>query len=280
MSTTARQIAYLQSLVLPLSRARWSPQQDPIIRHLPRLSTHLADLIAPIPAGDYAEGELIPALAESLRQPLIALMGYARLLLSHPVAFAGALVPDEAVAQVQELATAAQMLLLWLDELETTRSAERQQARQAPCDWLDMAGLLEAEYAIWCYLLRDSAVRIKLDVPSDLPHVWGQAYHLRAGLRHIVLTMARELIAYGWVQVRAYLAADRVEVNVFCTGIQLDRAQWGMLFEREGRALIHRHLAKMADVASRREPGRGSSLVLKLATPTSRAWLAGPSHEG
>jgi hypothetical protein len=86
-------------------------------------------------------------------------------------------------------------------------------------------------------------------------------------VRHTLVTMARELVEYGDLQLNASsdAAQGRVSLAIFCTGIQLTPEDIATLYQKQGRHLYLKHLREDGgSIDTMREPGRGASVIVHL----------------
>lgn len=268
MNPVAQALARAQRAALLLPEAGTaSESQQTFIQHLNRSAAQLLKQCEEIPDNQVALFEILPTLGEAFAQQQVALYGYARLMLEQPQAFASAALNEAQREHLQTISSASQEAARLTDEIVRAAQQWRQQARSAVPTHFVLGPLLEERLPIWRYWLRERPVILSCTAADDLPLIHGSAYHLSEMLRHIVLTMGRQWIAYGQIQISASAQAGMVALGIFCTGAQGSEDEMAQLFGQPGQQL---YLAQMrrAKIGLRLEkaPGKGVTILLEIPT--------------
>lgn len=244
-----------------------SESQQTFIQHLMRSAAQLLKQCEEIPESQAALFEILPTLGEAFAQQQVALYGYARLMLEQPQAFAGAPLNDAQREHLQTISSASQEAARLTDEIVQAAQQWRQQARSAAPTFFALGLLLEERLPIWRYWLRERPVILSCTVADGLPLVYGSAYHLGEIVRHIVLTMGRNWIEYGQIQLSANARAGRVTLGIFCTGAQGSQEEMALLFGQPGQQLYLAQIQR-AEIRLRMEkaPGKGVTILLEIPT--------------
>lgn len=244
-------------------------QQRTFVQHIANSSQTLLKQIDGLPPTEAAYVQVIPALGDAFRNPQTSLVGYAQMLLEHPQQFGSETVSESQQAQLQTIYTHAVQLYQATEAITQAAFEQRQALRQQPAAAFDLVTMLYQQGPLYHYWLRTYPVRLNLGLDVMLPPAWGRPYHLDGLLRHVLVTMASELVEYGEIQLNAVdgRQADKVTVAIFCTGTQLRNADLAVLFKDKGRQLYLKHLQDDGgQITIERQPGRGASLLVHLQT--------------
>ena len=277
MNPTAQALARAHRAALLLPEAGpASESQQTFMQHLIRSAAQLLKQCEEIPDTQAALFEILPTLGEAFTQQQVALYGYARLMLEQPQAFEGAPLNDAQCEHLHTISSASQEAIRLTDEIMQAAQQWRQRARSAAPARFALGPLLEERLPIWRYWLRERPVILSSTVADELPLVFGSAYHLAEMLRHVVLTMGREWIEYGQIQISASAQARIVALGIFCTGAQGSQDEMARLFGQPGQQL---YLAQMRRVKIglrlEKEPGKGVTILLEIPTGPGQEMRAG-----
>lgn len=265
--------AMLSALALRAERllaSELETQQRTFVQHIGATARQLLSMVEPIPPGDAALWQIIPALGERFSKPQEALYGYAHMLIRQPEQFGGAgldAVQDDLLREIHALALA---ILRETESLHERAFALRTALRQQPAAPLDLPPFLEEEAAIWRYWLRERPISLQLDLKPDLPPVQAHAYHLGEVLRHLVLTIAQEWIETGQITLSAERDGARIRLAIAAPGMRGSSAEWRDLFAKDGRDIYARQLSRMDVTAMfQRWPNGETRLALILPVVTT-----------
>lgn len=246
-------------------------QQLTFIQHMQRIADQLAHMVAPMPTDDAALWQLIPILGDAFSQPQTALYGYAKMLLEAPQLFgatAGQLSDGQCEA-LNQIYTHGIKLAQKTQALCDEAHQQRQQNRHQPAHDFDLSAFIAAQMPVYGYWVRDKAITLQSDLSPHLPPIHAQSYHVHEIVRHIVTTLADELVEYGVIRLYTMLATPEagVVLGIFCTGTQLTPDELDILFKRQGRNLYRRQIAKQgAQLMILREAGIGAHIRLHFQT--------------
>lgn len=268
-NTPAAHLARIQqtaSRLLTDSTADLTPQQQTFIQHIARTAEKTHQQIHTLPDHTIVLQEVLSVIGEPFEQSLVALYGYARMLLDSPASFGGTLpaFQQEALRQIYEDGVAVARLT---DRLRKDAVTTRLDQRKQSPGIFDVAQLLRDQTVPLCeYWLRDLPVTFQVTIPQQLTPAYGHPYHLNALVQHIPLTAARELIAYGIIRLEATaITSDMIQVSIVVSGLQLTEDVLQTLFQKDGRHLYRQTLERIDNqLYTERLPGRGAAFHIRL----------------
>jgi hypothetical protein len=263
----ARLAAILSHLEPLLTDTSLTPQQQTFIQHMHRTAHTLHDTARQIPATAVALRQILPVLGDSFLQPQQALVGYAKMLIDHPESFDGAALSASQRQALMRIHDESVSLYRLTERLRDEAFSERAEQRSAPPLDFDLNMLIWQHVPVYRYWLREEAVTVTVDFPAGLPPVHGQPYHIAELVRHLVITMGRDLIEYGNIDLSALHLPEkeRVRLRIFCTGVQLLPDELETLFQKNGRHIYRQRIEQQQitlDIL--REPGVGAAIHLGL----------------
>ena len=259
----ARQLSNIQALLQQLLQDKTlTSQQQTFVKHMSQSADQLFALIEPVPAGLLALHEIIPTLPASFNQALPVLYGYARLLLDQPATFdRDALTPSQhtLLTQIYEHSLTFSQRI---EKLKRDAFLSRVQQRQQSREQFNLNALLEQMIPVYRYWLRDASVRFTADLQA-IPDVLSHPYHLNAIIRHIVVTIATELLEYGELHLSCSCNKSRAVVAIFATGLQGTSVEMDILFRIEGRHVYQQQMAKLgSEMKIDVTPGSGTTFYI------------------
>jgi len=190
---------------------------------------------------------VLATVSHELRAPQTAIIGFADLL---ERGFFGQL-PGGAHEPLAQIRRNSQTVLRLINDILDFSKIEagRLEIALGPVDLLvvirDAAGALQPQ-------IQERGLELKLDVASDLPHVYANAERLGQVLTNL-LSNAIKFTDQGSITVRTWLDGDRVCFSVTDTGIGIAPDQQRVLFQ-EFRQLENEH--------THRYPGSGLGLAI------------------
>lgn len=246
-----------------------NPQQAMFVTHIEKTTDRLQQQIEFLPDREYAELQVLPVLGEQFLQPLVAIYGYAKLLLDSPQSFDGALVTGENRASLEAIFSTGRALEQHIESLSQQAFQHRLDARKSPPQSLDLQAFIAENLPIYRYWIRDCAVQIQHTQENILDHqpitIVARPYHLNALFQHIISVMAREWIEYGVIRLSTEIMDEFAELAIFCTGVQLMEQDMETLFHKDGRAVYLQQLQKMGgDIETSVQAGVGSTIIVRL----------------
>ncbi|MCI0711133.1 MAG: hypothetical protein L0154_13330 [Chloroflexi bacterium] len=253
-----------------LSENALNSQQQTFVRHIRNTADDLLTIAREIPPTDHALRQIVPVLEDTFAKPQAVLFGYAQMLLEQPASFGGAVLSEWQREQMALIYDRGLALAQLTEHLKQEAAAERRAQHQAAPVIFDLNMLIYQNIPVYRYWLRDAAVKITAEFPQGLPPALCNPYHIEAFVHHTVVTMARELVAYGQIRLSGSLSTDHqfVELAIFCTGIQLTADELRILFVQNGRHIYQERVAQQGgSVAYSRENGVGATVSLRLPLP-------------
>lgn len=246
-----------------------NPQQTLFVTHIEKTTDRLLQQIESLPDTAYAELQVLPVLGEQFLQPLVAVYGYAKLLLDSPQSFNGAVVTGENRASLEAIFSTGRALEQRVESLSQQAFQHRLDERKAPPQPLDLQEFIAENLPIYRYWIRDCAVQIQHTQGHNSAHqhtfVVAQPYHLNALFQHIVSVMAREWVEYGVIRISTETMDKFAEISIFCTGVQIADHEMNEMFHKDGRTVYLQQLQKMGgEIETRVQAGVGSAIIVRL----------------
>ncbi len=261
-------VAHLEPL---LTDPTLTSQQHTFIQHMHRTAHTLHDTARQIPATAVALRQILPVLGDDFLHPQQVLVGYAKMLIDHPESFDGATLSMSQRQALMQVHDESVSLYRFTERLRDEAFTERREQRNAsPVDF-ELNMLIWQHVPVYRYWLSDEAVTLTVDFPAGLPLVHGQPYHIAELVRHLVVTMGRDLIEYGNIDLSAVHLPDiaRVSLRVFCTGVQLLPDELETLFQANGRHVYRQRIQQQnITLDMSRESGVGATIHLGLPLAT------------
>jgi hypothetical protein len=258
-------LAGMERAAALLHKAELAQAQRPITQHLHKLTGLIREALDGLPPQAHALQAALPTLGEDFPRHLETIQHYARLLIESPVSFGGAVLPPEALPAAESLYAASRALRDHCEALRQQTIQERLHARRGSPEAFDWNAHLQDEAPLLRYLLRQRPIQLEF-TPHDAPlMIFARRYHTTELIRHIVLTLGAELMAYGWIQLRLQPEAACHALRIYATGLQFTPAETAALFSRHGRHLYREQLDVDAGYLTfERQPGVGSSVIVHL----------------
>lgn len=248
-----------------LHAAELAQAQRPIVQHVHKLTGLISEALDGLPDQPHALQAALPTLGEDFPRHLETIQHYARLLIESPVSFGGATLPPDALPIAEALYTASRALHDHCAALRQQTIQERLHARRGSPEAFDWNAHLQEEAPLLRYLLRRQPIQLDF-TPHDAPlRVFARRYHTTELIRHIVLTLGTELMAYGRIQLRLQPEAACHALRIDATGVQFTPSETAALFNRHGRHLYREQLdADAGYLTFERQPGIGGSVIVHL----------------
>ena len=248
-----------------LDKQSLNEQQLLFANHIEHTTVSLTKMIDGIPNTYPAHIQILPILGDSFLQSLIAVYGYAKLLLDSPASFNGATVNDSQRGYLETIFDIGQELQQYVESLQKQAFDYRLQARNQPQQSLDLIQLVNDNIDIYRYWIHGKAVQLQTMFTQEQLTVIAQPYHLNALIQHIITIIATELIEYGMIQLSVKEQDTAIELHIFCTGLQINNEHLSILFQKDGRHTYLKHLAKVGGkIVTDIQRGKGSSIIIRL----------------
>jgi hypothetical protein len=260
--------AALNSLQAPaqaLAAASLSAAQQPFAKHIVNMLGSLQGMVDGLPDGEAALSAALPLLGGKFQQGLVALYGYARLLLERPESFEGQALDESARPHAQLIYEAGQALATRCERLSHEVQAARSAARsQSPAPF-DLAQHLAEQIPLYRFFLKSHAVQVRY-TPTEAPHiVYARQYHVSELLRHIVVTLGTEIVEYGTMTLHLENEPSCIAAHITCSGAQLNPEQLTTLFTKNGRHTYREQLdADEGYLTFLRQTGVSGTIVVHL----------------
>lgn len=243
---------------------------------------------------DRMKSEFVSLVSHELRTPLTSIKGYVDLLVAGDV---GPLAPEQAefLHIVQQNADREVALITDLLDLSRMESGKLTLERRA----LPLGPLMEQIGSVFRLQLAAKQQRLILELPEELPAVWGDEQRLLQIFTNLVSNAHKYTPPGGTITIRASPGAEQVVIAVQDDGIGLPPEEQAQLFTRFYRArndasadvggtglglAITRELVVLhgGTIEVESAPGEGSSFRVALpVAPAARALPTGagaPNH--
>jgi len=220
-----------------IDSSRLNNQQLTFVQHIEKTTRTLLDgQLQYLPTSEYAHIHILPTLGDSLIQPIVAVYGYAKLLLDSPASFDGATIPEAQRPQLDFIYQTGRALQAYIETIIDQAHHYRLTARQAPPHNLDVRQFIVKHRGIYDYWLRQQNAGLKLFIDDSTYFIHATPYHLNALLQHCIVTPITEF-ATDSNGVFLYLQAsdDSVQIIIRFSDIQLHQSQMQTLFQKDGR---------------------------------------------
>jgi hypothetical protein len=258
--------------------ASLNPQQKTFIRHMHNTAQKLHAIAREIPSTDSALRQILPALGDDFLQPQQALVGYAKMLIEHPESFHDA---DDSA----ELTPAQRRILMQIHDesvslyrlteriREEAFNERRDQRTADPADF-DLNMLIWQHVPVYRYWLKDNPVTVTVNFPAGLPPVHAQGYHLAEAVQHFIVTMGRDLVEQGNIQISAdYILDDNcVSLKILCPEYRFTLDDFDVLFKQNGRDVYLQRLQEQNILLHAMSPSEGAAIYLDI--PAARRFTS------
>ncbi|MFQ3648061.1 MAG: hypothetical protein SNJ54_09710 [Anaerolineae bacterium] len=253
-----------------LRSADLAQAQRPIAQHVHKLTGLISDALDGLPDLPHALQAALPTLGEDFPRHLETIQHYARLLIESPASFGGAALPPEALPATEALYAASRALRDHCEALRQQTIQERLHARRGAPEAFDWNAHLQNEAPLLRYLLRQRPIQLEFTPHAAPLMIFARRYHTTELVRHIVLTLGTELMAYGRIQLRLQPEAACHALRIYATGLQFTPSETAALFSRHGRHLYREQLDVDAGYLTfERQAGVGSSIIVHLPQATA-----------
>ena len=235
---------------------------------------------------DRMKSEFVSLVSHELRTPLTSIKGYVDLLVAGDV---GPLAPEQAefLRIVQQNADREVALITDLLDLSRMESGKLSLDRHE----LPLLPLLEQVENVFRLQLAEKQQQLTLEVPDELPAVWGDERRLAQIFTNLVSNAHKYTPPGGHITIRASAGAEQVVVAVRDNGIGLPPEEQAQLFTRFYRArnqasagvggtglglAITRELVVLhgGTIEVESVPGEGSSFRVALPMAPTAIWPA------
>jgi hypothetical protein len=216
-------------------------QQRTFVQHMHNIAQQLNKTAQAIPDGTRALQAIVPTLPDAFGQQCVALYGYAKLMLESPVSFDHAPLNDSQRAKLTHIYDTGLALSQWLNSTKENAFQQRKQARHHAPQAFDVCAYVQEALPIYRYWLKDHAVTVQFHA-REMPFIHARAYHVGELLRHIVVTLGTELVAYGAITLSLAEEPRCVAIHIACTGVQFLPNELQIVFEKNGRNVYREQL--------------------------------------
>lgn len=163
---------------------------------------------------DRLKSEFLASMSHELRTPLNSIIGYSQLMIDG----VDGEMPEEAIEDLQAIHSSGHHLLSIINDILDLAKIEagRMEMDLQPAQFRPIA---DEVYRMTNVLVQNKPVEMRLDVPKDLPKIWGDTVRIRQILYNLV-SNAIKFTQQGEVRIAAKLSDDNemVHVSVSDTG--------------------------------------------------------------
>lgn len=252
------------SHLLTIDQDGLTQQQQTFIDHIKKTLQSLINLLDGLPAQEYAYIQVIPILGDQFVQPLVAIYGYAKLLMDSPSSFADATITTEQYDCLSIVYQHGRELEAYAQSLEQQAFDYRLQARKQAIESVDLVRLIRDNIPLFRYWIRHTSIEILANINSDPLIAQAQSYHLTALIQHIITVIATEIMEVGQIQI-TIRKMYRVELHILCTGLRLEDSHLQTLLQKDGRDLYYKQLQKMnGNISVQGYPQNQSAIIVRL----------------
>jgi PAS domain S-box-containing protein len=228
---------------------------------------------------DRAKGQFLATVSHELRTPLNAILGYTELL---QLRVHGELNERQA-EHLARVTGSARHLVGVIEEILTFSRLEAGQEEPRP-ERIELGGVIRDAVAMIEPEARRRGLALRLELPAEATHLVTDAGKLRQILLNL-LTNALKFTPAGEVAVRAEGGAGQAVIHVSDTGVGMNDAELGRVFEPFWQAnqtpsrqiggtglglTVSRRLAELlgGELSVQSRAGTGSTFTLRLADAT------------
>lgn len=176
------------------------------------------------------------------RSVLTPIKGYSNMLLEYPEQFGG----EELNTNQKQSLTLIQdnigKFSDWKQLIIETAEITRLQMHNAPSQKTNLNQLLTDHIPLYQYLLREYHVELAVEYSQNLPLVMANPYHLSHLIKHIILTIATELIEKGEIHLFLRNETNSVVISIFSPMLQLTTEALDALFQKQGCNIYRQRL--------------------------------------
>jgi len=174
------------------------------------------------------KGRFLSTVSHELRTPLNLVVGLSEMLLDDLTTGKGTFSEDHRM-DLERIHVSAQHLDgLIRDVLDLARSDMGR--LKLVCEPLDLAEMLEAVAVVGEQMARDKGLSWHVEIPDDLPQVWGD----RTRLRQVLLNLINNAVKFtteGGIDLKATAEGDMISVSVRDTGLGIPRQEQAVIFD-------------------------------------------------
>lgn len=267
LATSLLTIEQLSDRLLTEFDGQFNAEQEVFIKHIRHTAGRYRQLVEPIPSDEWVLQRVIPILSDGFVQAQTAVINYAQLLVQHPEQFHADSVPIPAQKLLAQIVIIGINIRQTVTQIEAQSVRLRAEQRRADLKPVDLKAMIDRELPLYRYWLEGRAVQINAGILPGLPQVVTHDYHLSEWLQHVIRVLGHELIEYGRMSLTASRDSSGVNLSVFCTGVQLNTAEYELLFKKEGRYIYLDQLRHInAELSIIKRSGIGSILRLTFST--------------
>lgn len=220
--------------------------------------THLKEL-------DRIKSDFVNTVSHDLRSPLTAILGYVELIERvGPVT-------DQQAEFIQRIQTSVQSITALINDLLDLGRIEA--GFDVGKESVPLATLILFTVDSLRARIEEKSLRLELEVPQDLPHIYGNPVRLRQMLSNLIGNAVKFTPEHGEISVRAQVEGKQVFLRVHDSGLGIPAAEQPYVFDRFYRA---------SNVRSK-IPGTGLGLAIVKSIVENhhgRVWLESDPGSG
>ncbi len=221
-------------------------QQSLFIRHIENTANTLHNQLNNLPNTQLAHINILPPMSQHLIQSIVAVYGYAKLLLDSPESFKGATISAHQRTYLEEIYTTGRELHHYLDPLEQQAFNYRQEARMQHLQAINLEQLIETHIDIYSFWMRQSNVTVSTFFENDSVMIQAKPYHLSELVQHVLVTIGREIFTdSGQIELYIKSTIQQVQLWIDCKELVLNDSDLQTLFQKDGRHIYLKQLSDM-----------------------------------
>lgn len=221
-------------------------QQSLFIQHIENTANTLQNQLNDLPNTQLAHINILPPMSQHLIKSIVAVYGYAKLLLDSPESFNGATIAPHQRSYLGEIYTTGRELHHYLDPLEQQAFDYREKARMQPLQAINLEQLIETHIDIYRFWVQQSNIQISTLFENDSVLIQAKPYHLSELIQHILVTSGRDIFTdSGQIELYIKSTIQQVQLWIDCLELELNDDDLQTLFQKDGRQI---YLKQLSDV--------------------------------
>ena len=185
-------------------------------------------------------GQFLANMSHELRTPLNAVIGFSDTMLHYPEMYDGVPLPEEYHRDLAQIYASGTQLLYVINDILDLSKVDAGKL-DVVYEKVDLLPVLRAAMATATGLVGDKPVKLRHNVPDELPQVWADANRVRQVLLNLYSNAAK-FTDEGSISLGVDIQPNEIILSVADTGVGIPPEEHAMIFEefRQGRSGTHR----------------------------------------